>query len=98
MQPGKVGMNAIQRRVIRASSGDTVAAQPFTPPGTHFGAVLLNAELEPISRRGGEVDLPAPEVETHIQSRFADQVMSACRRELLVACGATSSGRGVASE
>ncbi|KAL6782595.1 hypothetical protein ACKKBG_A07415 [Auxenochlorella protothecoides x Auxenochlorella symbiontica] len=76
MQPGKVGMNAIQRRVIRASSGDTVAAQPFTPPGTHFGAVLLNAELEPISRRGGEVDLPAPEVETHIQSRFADQVFT----------------------
>lgn len=75
--PGSIGLNAIQRKVVRVSSGDVTSAQAFHLPQTNFAAALVSAQVEFVSKkttRGSDVELDAPELSSHIQARFTGQV------------------------
>eukprot|EP00887_Chlorella_sp_A99_P002765 scaffold6.g2765.t1 len=64
--PGSIGLNAIQRKVVRVSSGDRVSARPFDPPQHSFHIVdFISKKLA----RGPDVELDAPELTAHLQAR-----------------------------
>lgn len=76
---GSIGLNAVQRRIVRLSSGDRCAAEPFNPPPppAPFHAVLLNAEVDFITKKavkGPDVEVDAQGLASHLQSRFMGQV------------------------
>ena len=79
---GCLGLNAMQRRSLRVSSGDVVAAHPFRPPTDgSLDAALVQAEIDYVSRRplppkAPPVELDADEVAGHVSARFAGQVFS----------------------
>ncbi|EFN58861.1 hypothetical protein CHLNCDRAFT_29882 [Chlorella variabilis] len=78
--PGYIGLNAIQRRNIRVSSGDKVAALQFLLPSDKFQIALLNAEVDFVTKRavrGPDLELDAHQLSSHLQSRFAGQVLTA---------------------
>jgi vesicle-fusing ATPase len=77
VQPGHIGLNAVQRRITRVSSGDRAPARAFAPPLLGFQAAAATVDLDFVSKkavRGPDVELDAPELQAHLQSRFAGQV------------------------
>lgn len=80
VQPGCIGLNAVQRKLIRASSGDTITATGFVPPTSGFQLVLLSAEVDFVSKkavRGPDVEIDAQDLSGHLQARFISQVLTA---------------------
>lgn len=79
VQPGCVGLNAAQRRIIKVSSGDKTMAIPFTPPALKFDVGVLHAEIDFVTKkpvRGPEVEIDAPLLSKHLLSRFATQIFA----------------------
>jgi vesicle-fusing ATPase len=78
--PGAVGLNAVQRRACRVSSGDRVAARAFAPPASGFELAALHAEVDFVSKKaakGPPTELDAADLGAHVLSRFAGQVLTA---------------------
>lgn len=62
------------------SSGDKVAALQFLLPSDKFQIALLNAEVDFVTKRavrGPDLELDAHQLSSHLQSRFAGQVLTA---------------------
>lgn len=79
---GSIGLNSVQRRIVRLSSGDRCTAAAFTPPPppAPFHAVLLNVEVDFITKKavkGADVEVDAQGLASHLQSRFMGQVRAA---------------------
>ncbi|KDD74751.1 AAA+ ATPase, partial [Helicosporidium sp. ATCC 50920] len=87
VSPGSLGMNAIQRRSLRLSSGDRVQVAPFHFPPSGFEAGLVGLEVELVSRRGGELDADADELSKHCATRLAGQVLTEGQELTLEHCG-----------
>eukprot|EP00951_Prasinocladus_malaysianus_P006136 scaffold43462_cov47-Prasinocladus_malaysianus.AAC.2 len=51
VDPGCIGLNAIQRRGTRVSAGDPVKMQQFIPPASGFEIVVLGLEIGFVKRR-----------------------------------------------
>jgi vesicle-fusing ATPase len=79
MQPGTLGLNNIQRKLLRVSSGDPIRAEVFLPPFSNFSAVLANCEVDYVTKRatrGPDVELDANELSAHIRARFSTQILT----------------------
>ena len=85
VERNSLALNAVQRRSLRLSSGDTATAVPFHPPrdAASFAAALVQAEVDFVSRRppGPKGTPPAAEVDAgelgaHLCARFAGQVFT----------------------
>lgn len=85
VERNSLALNAVQRRSLRLSSGDTTTAVPFHPPrdAASFAAALVQAEVDFVSRRppGPKGSPPAAEVDAgelgaHLCARFAGQVFT----------------------
>ena len=88
VERNSLALNAVQRRSLRLSSGDTATAVPFHPPststsGSSFAAALVQAEVDFVSRRppGPKGSPPAAEVDAgelgaHLCARFAGQIFT----------------------
>ncbi|KAL3153125.1 hypothetical protein ABBQ38_012143 [Trebouxia sp. C0009 RCD-2024] len=79
IEAGGLGLNAIQRRTLRISSGDRIAINVFYPPKEDFAISVLSATVNFVSKRpvaGPALMLDAPEMNAHLQSRFGSQVFA----------------------
>ncbi|KAL4457630.1 hypothetical protein ABPG75_012495 [Micractinium tetrahymenae] len=78
--PGAIGLNAIQRRNVRVSSGDRVNITQFLPPPSSFQVALLNAEVGFVSTkaagRGPDMEIDAQDLSGHLAARFSGQVLT----------------------
>ncbi|KAL3141039.1 hypothetical protein ABBQ32_005552 [Trebouxia sp. C0010 RCD-2024] len=78
-EAGGLGLNAIQRRTLRVSTGDRIAVNVFYPPKEDFAISVLSATVNFVSKRpvaGPALMLDAPEMNAHLQSRFGSQVFA----------------------
>jgi len=85
VERNSLALNAVQRRSLRLSSGDTATAVPFHPPrdAASFAAALVQAEVDFVSRRppGPKGTPPAAEIDAgelgaHLCARFAGQIFT----------------------
>lgn len=76
---GHLGLNAIQRRHIRVSTGDTVPVSRFVPPDD-FNLALLTLELEFVKKGTKEEQVDAVQLAQQLRRRFINQVMTAGQR------------------
>lgn len=65
-------------QLIRASTGDSTTVTTFTPPASGFDLVLLNGEVELVSKAklkpGTNIEISSVELSAHLQSRYVGQV------------------------
>mmetsp|Transcript_5408 Transcript_5408/g.18799 ORF Transcript_5408/g.18799 Transcript_5408/m.18799 type:complete len:728 (-) Transcript_5408:177-2360(-) len=80
MAPGTVGLNGIQRKYVRVSPGDAVAAHPFQPPAERFSAVLLQLSLEFVRAAGKKATVDARVMASEMQRKFTTQVFTVGQR------------------
>jgi hypothetical protein len=61
------------------STGDKLAALQFLPPSSNFDIALLNADISFVTARAlpEPIELNAQELSSHLQARFAGQVLTA---------------------
>lgn len=78
MPPKSLGLNQIQRKVVRVSVGDVVTVHPFTAPSTGFNITLLNAQIAFTSKaaKAGNLNLDAVTLSKFLVSRFGGQVLT----------------------
>lgn len=80
MSPGSVGLNAIQRRLVKVSTGDKIVCTPFdTEAANVSSAALVHGEIDFVTKRavrGVDVIFNAPELMQHLVSRFSEQVLT----------------------
>ncbi|PSS05596.1 Vesicle-fusing ATPase [Actinidia chinensis var. chinensis] len=76
---GHIGLNAIQRRYAKVSSGDTISAIRFIPPEV-FNLALLNLELEFVKKGTKDEQVDAVLLSQQIRKRFSNQVMTTGQR------------------
>ncbi|CAH1449912.1 unnamed protein product [Lactuca virosa] len=76
---GQIGLNAIQRRHARVSTGDPVSVSRFVPP-EDFNIALLTLELEFVKKGNKEEQVDAIVLAQKIRERFINQVMTAGQR------------------
>jgi vesicle-fusing ATPase len=76
---GQIGLNLIQRRLVRLSAGDSVTVTRFIPP-ENFNLALLNVELEFVKKGTKEEQVDAVKLADQIRKRFINQVMTAGQR------------------
>lgn len=69
-------MNAVQRRLLKVSSGDAVSTYLFSPPKSGFQCALATLEVSLVSRRGPDAELPSEDLDRAALSRFAGQVLT----------------------
>ncbi|KAK9852554.1 hypothetical protein WJX84_006225 [Apatococcus fuscideae] len=79
--PGCLGLNSVQRKCLRVSSGDRVAAVKWTLPPDGARVMFITAEVDFVSRKGAAGRGPAMEVDSllliqHLTSRFSGQIFS----------------------
>lgn len=78
--PGCIGLNAIQRRGCRVSTGDRVAVLQFLPPISSFDIALLTADVGFVSTKAGagrpDLEIDAQDLSSHLATRFAGQVLT----------------------
>ncbi|XP_047311243.1 vesicle-fusing ATPase [Impatiens glandulifera] len=72
---GQIGLNAIQRRYARVSTGDPVSVTRFTPP-EEFTLALLTLELEFVKKGTKEEQVDAAHLSQQIRKRFNNQIMT----------------------
>ncbi|KAL4857940.1 Vesicle-fusing ATPase [Chlorella vulgaris] len=77
--PGAIGMNTYHRQNLMVSTGDKIAALQFLPPSSNFDIALLNADISFVTARAlpEPIELNAQELSSHLQARFAGQVLTA---------------------
>jgi vesicle-fusing ATPase len=74
-----VGLNAIQRRLVKVSTGDKILCSPYEPPVGGAPAAVITAEIDFVSKktvRGPDVEFNAQELIEHLTSRFTGQVVT----------------------
>ncbi|XP_059662642.1 vesicle-fusing ATPase-like [Cornus florida] len=76
---GHVGLNAIQRRHARVSTGDTVSVIRFVPPDD-FNLALLTLELEFVKKGTKDEQVDAVLLSQQMRKRFMNQVMTSGQR------------------
>lgn len=79
---GHIGLNVIQRRHARVSTGDTVSVSRFVPPDD-FDLALLTLELEFVKKGSKEEHVDAVLLAQQIRKRFINQVMTTGQRVTL---------------
>ncbi|XP_042042305.1 vesicle-fusing ATPase-like [Salvia splendens] len=76
---GHIGLNAIQRRHAKVSTGDTVSVSRFIPP-EDFNITMLRLELEFVKKGARDEHVDAVLLSKQIRKRFMNQVMTAGQR------------------
>ncbi|KAI3769259.1 hypothetical protein L6452_00360 [Arctium lappa] len=76
---GQIGLNAIQRRHARVSTGDSVSVCRFIPP-EDFNIALLTLELEFVKKGNKEEQVDAVLLAQQLRKRFVNQVMTSGQR------------------
>uniref|UniRef100_A0A7N0T661 Vesicle-fusing ATPase n=1 Tax=Kalanchoe fedtschenkoi TaxID=63787 RepID=A0A7N0T661_KALFE len=76
---GQIGLNAIQRRHARVSTGDSIHVARFVPP-EDFGLAWLALELEFVKKGTKEEQIDAVLLAQQIRKRFLNQVMTVGQR------------------
>ncbi|KAJ0733656.1 putative vesicle-fusing ATPase [Helianthus annuus] len=79
IQSGQIGLNAIQRRYARLSTGDPVSVSRFVPP-EDFNIALLTLELEFTKRGNKEEQVDAVLLAQQLKNRFINQVLTSGQR------------------
>ncbi|XP_024975861.1 vesicle-fusing ATPase-like [Cynara cardunculus var. scolymus] len=79
IQSGQIGLNAIQRRHARVSTGDSVSVSRFIPP-EGFNIALLTLELEFVKKGNKEEQVDAVLLAQQLKKRFVNQVMTSGQR------------------
>ncbi|KAK9674096.1 hypothetical protein RND81_12G211100 [Saponaria officinalis] len=73
---GSIGLNSIQRKYLRVSTGDKISVKRFIPP-EDFALALLTLELDYVSRaRATNEQIDAVVVAQLLKRRFIDQVLT----------------------
>ncbi|KAK3229212.1 hypothetical protein Dsin_001093 [Dipteronia sinensis] len=72
---GNIGLNSIQRRQARVSSGDNVSLNRFIPP-ENFNLALLTLELEFVKKGTKNEQVDAVLLANQLRKRFLNQVMT----------------------
>jgi vesicle-fusing ATPase len=73
---GFLALNAIQRRCLKVSLGDSVSVDRFSLPASGFNLVVVNAELNFISRNKKNEEIDATVLSKELTKRFGGQVLS----------------------
>ena len=76
---GTIGLNAIQRRLVKVSTGDTIVCTGYSPSHEDTQAAVVTAEIDYVSKkavRGPDVELPAKDLIDHLVSRFLGQIVT----------------------
>ncbi|KAJ0013911.1 hypothetical protein Pint_21329 [Pistacia integerrima] len=73
---GQIGLNSIQRRQARVSSGDSVSLNRYIPPDD-FNLALLSVELEFVKKGTKSEQVDAVLLANQLRKRFGNQVMTA---------------------
>ncbi|XP_031103443.1 vesicle-fusing ATPase-like [Ipomoea triloba] len=76
---GQLGLNAIQRRDAKVSTGDSISVSRFIPP-EDFNLALLTLELEFVRKGTKDEQVDAVQMSNQIRKRFGNQVMTAGQR------------------
>ncbi|KVI10498.1 AAA+ ATPase domain-containing protein [Cynara cardunculus var. scolymus] len=76
---GQIGLNAIQRRHARVSTGDPVSVCRFIPP-EDFNIALLTLELEFVKKGNKEEQVDAVLLAQQLRKRFVNQVLTSGQR------------------
>ncbi|PIA55395.1 hypothetical protein AQUCO_00800272v1 [Aquilegia coerulea] len=76
---GQIGLNVFHRKVLKASTGDTVSVTRFVPPDD-FNLAMLNLDLEFVSRKGRIEQIDAGVLGQQLRKKFLNQVMTAGQR------------------
>ncbi|XP_051129774.1 vesicle-fusing ATPase-like [Andrographis paniculata] len=76
---GHIGLNAIQRRYARVSTGDSISMSRFIPP-ENINLALLTLELEFVKKGAKDEQVDAVRLSQQIHKRFANQVMTVGQR------------------
>ncbi|XP_024967041.1 vesicle-fusing ATPase-like [Cynara cardunculus var. scolymus] len=79
IQSGQIGLNAIQRRHARVSTGDPVSVCRFIPP-EDFNIALLTLELEFVKKGNKEEQVDAVLLAQQLRKRFVNQVLTSGQR------------------
>ncbi|KAK3431413.1 hypothetical protein EUGRSUZ_E03294 [Eucalyptus grandis] len=79
VRPGHIGLNAVQRRYLRVSTGDSISVSRFVPP-ENFDLALLTLELEFVKRGAKNEQVDAALLANQLRKKFKDQVMTAGQR------------------
>ena len=80
IQPGKVGLNTVQRRNLRVSSGDPIDVQRFNPPAG-CSSVMLTIDVQFFTvKKGREETLDAVRLAERVKTMFMDQVFTVSQR------------------
>ncbi|GMH24285.1 hypothetical protein Nepgr_026128 [Nepenthes gracilis] len=69
---GQIGLNAIQRRHLRVSTGDAVSLSKFIPP-EDFNLALLSVELEFVRKGNREENVDAVALAQLIRNKYIEQ-------------------------
>ncbi|XP_057531196.1 vesicle-fusing ATPase-like [Amaranthus tricolor] len=73
---GSIGLNAVQRKYLRVSTGDSIHVRRFVPP-QDFNLTVLTLELDYLSRaKARDEQVDAVVVAQLIKRRLVDQVMT----------------------
>ncbi|KAK6946718.1 CDC48, domain 2 [Dillenia turbinata] len=76
---GHIGLNAIQRRHARVSTGDSISVSRFIPP-EDFNLALLTLELEFVKKGTKDEQVDAVLLSQQLRKRFMGQVMTSGQR------------------
>ncbi|XP_010538665.1 PREDICTED: vesicle-fusing ATPase-like [Tarenaya hassleriana] len=79
IRDGYIGLNAIQRRHARVSTGDMVSVGRFIPP-ENFDLALLTLELEFVKKGTKSEQVDAVLLSSQLKRRFTNQVMTVGQR------------------
>ena len=78
LQPGSIGLNSGQRKLVKVSSGDVLRVEPFDAGMVPLVSVI-HAKIEPFSSKKlvhEEKEFDAKELTRHLTSRFSAQVLT----------------------
>lgn len=79
IRAGHIGLNAIQRRHAKVSTGDTVSVSRFIPP-ENFNLALLTLELEFVKKGAKDEQVDANLLSQQIRKRYMNQIMTTGQR------------------
>eukprot|EP00899_Mesostigma_viride_P023513 jgi/Mesvir1/4346/Mv02430-RA.2 len=79
-EPGTLALNAIQRRCLKLSSGDSLPVRRFFLPPAKFQIVVINMEIDFITKNVRQQQLDAQVLAPELLKRFAGQVFTVTQR------------------
>nr|XP_024368606.1 vesicle-fusing ATPase-like [Physcomitrium patens]PNR60159.1 hypothetical protein PHYPA_002952 [Physcomitrium patens] len=76
IQDGTLALNAIQRRCLKVSNGDNVSVERYALPSSKFGLVMIQAELDFVSKGKKQETVDATIISKELTKRFSGQVLT----------------------